>query len=144
MRVPPLVDVPSPTKQQIFDAVVAHARQMPGKSQGVIETDAGPVPGACVYRAPDGNTSWLAGLLTDEEAAPLDVRQNSSFASIRIEALHLIPDRFRGWGLRHFMASLKGIHHSVTVEQWPHQLRELARANQLDASSVDRHFGGLT
>lgn len=33
MRVPPLVDVPTPSKQQIFDAVIAHAGQMPGKSR---------------------------------------------------------------------------------------------------------------
>jgi hypothetical protein len=141
MRETPLLDVRNPTQQQIFDVVVAHARQMPGKCQGVIETESGPMPGACDYRGPNGNACWIGALLTDEEAAPLDVRQNSSFASIRAEAPDLIPERFRAWELRHFMGSIQGIHDSVPIEQWPHQLRELARANELDASSVDQHFG---
>lgn len=141
MRITPLLDVAQPTKQQIFDAVVAHARQMPGKSQSIIETDAGPMNGACVYRGPDGNACWIGGLLTDEEAAPLDTRTNSAFTSIRCEAPHLIPERLRGWDLRHFMGSIQGIHDSVPMEQWPAQLRDLARANHLDAASVDQHFG---
>lgn len=141
MRETPLLNVSNPSKQQIFDAVVAHARQMPGKSRGIIQTETGPMPGACVYRGPDGNACWIGGLLTDEEAAPLDVRVNSSFSSIRCEAPDLIPERLRGWELRHFMGSLQSIHDSVPVEMWPDQLRELARANRLDASSVDQHFG---
>lgn len=140
----PLATVPQPTKQEIFDAVVAHAATMPRKCQSFIPHADDPdrlIPGACVYRGPDGNACFLGGVLTDAEAAPLDALQHSSFSSIRETYPHLIPERFRGWELRHFMGSLQSLHDIHDPEEWPEALRTFGRVSGLDTSSIDRSFG---
>lgn len=134
----PLASTSRPTEQQIFDAVVFHASQMSAKSMRQVGDD--PLAKCCAYRGAQDNSCFLGGLLTDAEAAPLDDRCNSSFSSIREEAPHLIPDRFKSFELRHFLTGLQRIHDSEDQVDWPAELRDFARRNNLSPLVIDEHF----
>ncbi len=117
--------------QAIFDRVVEHAAQMPGRSH---------VDGkGCLYRGPNGNKCFVGALLTDEEAKGLDA--SMPYTAAELAGANLMPERL----LEHaaLLQSLQDVHdQSRTMTSWPVELRLVAGRYGLDPSSVTRCFPG--
>ncbi len=144
---PRLTDVSHPTRQQLFDAIVEHAAQMPGKSW--MNPDAKPCDQSCAYRSPDGNACFIGGLLTDEEANGLDAitaawvedpRSGPSGAYEDLLYAGKMPERLSRYENRDFLQEMQRTHDTLDPGQWPEAFRQRARDFGLDASIVDRCF----
>lgn len=129
----PLFDVPHPTPQQVFDAVVRHAATMPAPSRG-------PGGDACLYRTADGNACFVGALLTDAEAKGLDhAEDNTSYSALL--ASERLPERLVHQDLQSLMTELQYVHDdNKNTGQWRDALQQLAIHRNLDTTVLGEVF----
>lgn len=101
-------------KQELFDAVVAHARTMTHKSQSEDE-------GRCYYRAPDGNRCFIGGIIPDEDYRPrFDNEMSVTDANTILTMLGFSDDN-----VLTLACQLQDIHDNCDMNEWE-ELFEMA------------------
>lgn len=114
------------TPQQIFDAVVAHARQQPERALNEF--------GHCRYRDHYGRKCFVGALIPDELYQPR--MENQSVEAVfeffpEVEAHIIQDDQEHKSSIKFLLIKLQDIHDYYTPEVWEDKFRDLAQQSNL-------------
>lgn len=103
------------TKQEIFDRVLAHARQQ-GRKSGHLD-DSGRFQ--CLYRSPEGLKCFAGIFISDTE-------YTKTYEGKKWDRPKVFPKYHKM-----FIRTLQTIHDNFNVDQWEEKLEQFAKARKL-------------
>lgn len=108
------------TNQEMFDRVVAHARNQGCKATMIIELPSGEFKVSCRYRTPEGLKCFIGALIPDANYSVLFENELASMPNVRAAA-GILPEQ------KHLAGDLQQVHDNAEITRWEDEFKRLAK-----------------